>query len=398
MGASKIEWTDRVWNATRGCTRISPGCERCYAERQAIRQAGPGGRYEDLVKSTPNGPRWTGRVAVDEGALAAPLRWRGPLRVFVDSMSDLFHEDVPDAFVDRVFAVMALCPTITFQVLTKRPERMRAYLCDRGLNERTARASVFLVPNKKLSAKEIDPDWQQGATAGWHRWPLPNVHLGVSVENQTRAVERVPVLLATPAAVRFVSAEPLLEQLDLSPWLRRFTRFHLEGDIEGLLRSRSFGGLTNGLGTRLTPAQAEVQLRLELDAGNKFIPVGAGCHEFDPKTGCPGHRQPRVDWVIVGGESGPGARPTDVAWIRSIVEQCRGEAVPVFVKQVGARPRASSRAELERWPFASRAIIEGLHREDDYEDLRLENRKGGDPDEWPESLRVREFPGMEVAP
>lgn len=386
MARSKIEWTDVAWNPTRGCTRISEGCRNCYAERQAIRQAGAGGRYEGLVRSTPLGPVWTGKVALDEARLLEPARWRGPLRVFVDSMSDLFHDQIPDAFIDRVFAAMALAPQITFQVLTKRAERMRDYLSVRLRHERVQDATrdVFGV-EPWPGAFDVDA------------WPLPNVWLGVSVENQAAFDERVACLRVTPAAVRFLSVEPLLEAVDVSRALQPTTRHHLQGDIKGLLKHRSFDGLTNELGMRLTPAQAEVQLRVELGMGKKFIPVGSGCHEFDPKTGCPGHRQPRLDWVIVGGESGPRARPCDVAWIRAIVEQCRTAAVPVFVKQVGYRPRADQ-DELDRWPSRSRAQFVDRRTGDDYEGLCLRSIKGGDPLEWPESLRVREFPGMEVAP
>ena len=129
---TKIEWTDQSWNFLRGCRRVSPGCGAgdgggCYAERQAIRHAGPGGSYEGLVKSTANGPRWTGEISFHEDILLAPLKRKTPTKYFVNSMSDLFYEDVTDEMLDKAFAVMALCPQHTFQILTKRPERMKAY-------------------------------------------------------------------------------------------------------------------------------------------------------------------------------------------------------------------------------------------------------------------------------
>lgn len=170
---SKIEWTDRTWNPIRGCSLVSPGCTNCYAMRQVHRFDHPGGPYEGLTRMTEHGPVWTGKVRVVEEALAEPPSWRKPCRVFVNSMSDLFHEGVPAEFIDRVFAVMQLARRHTFQILTKQPHRMAL-----------------------------------------HR-PPANVWLGVSVENQATADERIPLLLQTPAAVRFLSVEPLLEAVDL---------------------------------------------------------------------------------------------------------------------------------------------------------------------------------------
>jgi protein gp37 len=233
--------------------------------------------------------------------LDAPLRWRKPRRIFVNSVSDLFHEDVPDAFIDRVFAVMSRSERHTFQILTKRPERMRAYLSD---------------PDRFCSV--LDAWTRLPRRANRHtieRWPLPNVWLGTSVENQHFADERIPLLLQTPAAVRFLSLEPLLEQVDL----------------------------TNYLWT------------------------------------IPGARLNGLHWLIVGGESGPGARPFDVAWARWTIAQGRSAGVPVFVKQLGANVASSEVASSELAPFISRA-------------KPLKDRKGGDPSEWPEDLRIRQFP------
>jgi protein gp37 len=278
---SKIEWTDRVWNPVRGCSLVSPGCTNCYAMRQAHRFNAKGQPYERLTRTTERGPVWTGDIRLVLAALEEPLRWKKPSRVFVNSMSDLFHEGAPDEFIDQVFGVMGTCRRHTFQVLTKRPERMRDYLIANH-----ARGS-----------------------------DTPNVWLGVSAENQATADERIPILLQTPAAVRFVSTEPLLEPVDIRRWI-------------------------------------------------------VGCNDYrDP----PEHAG--IHWVIVGGESGPNARPCNVEWIRDIVRQCKAAGVRVFVKQIGG--------------LAFNGSLRG--HEPDCRWL-TDDRKGGDPAEWPEDLRVREYP------
>jgi protein gp37 len=206
---SKIEWTDATWNPVRGCSVISPGCVNCYAMKQAHRFSGPGGAYEGLTKQTSAGPQWAGVVRTVEDALDQPRRWRKPQRVFVNSMSDLFHEALPDEAIDRVFAVMALCPQHTFQVLTKRPERMLDWA-------------------KLPRPREYQSDWwgwwrerslKVGGPQASTQWPLPNVWLGVSVEDQATADARIPLLLQTPAAVRFVSYEPALGPVDFAAFL-----------------------------------------------------------------------------------------------------------------------------------------------------------------------------------
>jgi protein gp37 len=258
--------------------------------------------------------------------------------VFVDSMSDLFHEDVPDAYIDRVFAVMALAPRHTFQVLTKRPERMRDYL------SRT-RGSDGVICRVNAAAREIPKgQWWHGDHTSW---PWPNVWLGVSAENQEQADKRIPELLQTPAAVRFISAEPLLGPLVVSDVSRR-------SDAVQQLGRRPLDG---------------------------------------------------IDWVIVGGESGPGARPCNVAWVRSIVRQGHAFRVPVFVKQLGAQILDRNDAEFDgscatAWPEAieQRDAVQhnphGFREEWQGADVRihLRDRKGGDMAEWPEDLRVRQFP------
>lgn len=287
--ATTIEWTDVTWNPVSGCRKVSPGCAHCYAETMARRQMGPwkGRAFED--------------VRLHPDRLDAPLRWRKPKRVFVNSMSDLFHEDVPDEFIDRVFATMALAKQHTFQVLTKRPKRMQAFCSGPMMS-----------------------DWPGG---------LPNVWLGVSAEDQQRADERIPILLDTPAAVRFVSAEPLLGPIEFS----------------------------------------------------------ASC--VAPFSGFPDEVNGGLHWIIVGGESGPGARPCDVDWIRDIVRQCREAGVACFVKQLGAYPALIHGDAMATWLRDWNPTVEPVGPEAAaHFRVALRAQKGGDPAEWPSDLRVREFP------
>ncbi|GHG79839.1 phage Gp37/Gp68 family protein [Comamonas sp. JC664] len=301
MADTDIEWADVVWNVVKGCSRKSPGCGGgtpgplkggCYAERMAIRMSGPGQPYEGLVESTTAGPRWTGKVVLDEELLDAPLRWKKPRRVFVNSMSDLFHEALSFADIDRVFATMRLAERHTFQVLTKRADRMRKYV--EWARSRSVVEGLEVVPGRPIT---------------WER-AHPNVWLGVSVEDQRRADERIPHLLATPAAVRFLSCEPLLRPVDLSRWLPR-VRYYLArcSGCGHTASSEFFGELRN--------------------------------HD-DADVACPvcGHLMqdevPGLSWVIVGGESGPGARPMHPVWARRLRDQCVGAGVPFFFKQWGA--------------------------------------------------------------
>jgi protein gp37 len=372
---TSIEWTDATWNPVRGCARVSPGCVNCYAERQAIRQSGPGRRFEGLVRSTANGPRWTGQMRTVPEKLDQPLRWREPRRIFVNSMSDLFHDDVPNEFIAAVFGVMAAAPQHTFQVLTKRAERMRdwfRWLDERGGIYRYIRSirvdgdrtipDLFnaVVRTETLRGRTVrsmsDP-WMQvfNAAAVSSAGPLFNVWLGVSAEDQQRADERIPLLFQTPAAVRFVSAEPLLGPIDLRLWL-------------GMDCQSCGGGIPRKIGEL-----SSIDVVLECGCRYCIVCSGRGRHE-DHDERCAGPT--RLAWTIIGGESGPGARACDAEWVRDIVEQCRSAGVAAFVKQLGAEAFDSSRT-------ASGAD----------EVLALRSKKGGDMQEWPPDLRVREFPG-----
>ena len=267
---TKIEWTEATWNPITGCSVTSPGCTNCYAMKLAGTRLRNHASRAGLTIDTKAGPVWTGEVRFNEQWLDQPLRWKRPRMIFVCAHGDLFHESVPDEWIDRVFAVMARCPQHTFQVLTKRSARMLKYLSDP-----TAREAI-----------DTRTDY---STA----WPLPNVWLGVSVEDQSRADERIPDLLATPAAVRWLSCEPLLGPVDLSDWM---------------ICPNARDGLS------MDPSTGEYECCTQCD----FTGIGL----------CP-------DWVVAGGESGPGARPMHPDWARSLRDQCEAASVPFFFKQWG---------------------------------------------------------------
>lgn len=317
-GNTTIEWATDSWNPVRGCSIVSPGCTNCYAMKQAHRFSGKGRAYEGLTKLTRGGPVWTGKVRTVPELLDQPLRWKKPRRIFVNSMSDLFHEDVPDEFIAALWWTMTAAHWHTFQILTKRAKRMQRWVAAHG-GQSGWHASCF----EKLTGKAA-PGWRlQDPRSSAHIW------LGVSVEDQARADERIPVLLQTPAAVRWISAEPLLGPVSLR-WLAAW-----DGKA---LKPRGHGTVTD-----------------HLDGAR------------------------RLDWVVVGGESGPGARPFNIQWARSIVSQCKEAGMPVFVKQLGAKPECN-----DPDPDSGEPPYWGL--------IELRDRKGGDPSEWPADLRVREYP------
>ena len=232
---SKIEWTESTWNPVRGCTRVSEGCRFCYAERIAARFSDEGMAYEGLAKNTQTGPRWTQEVRVVREVFEAPLKWRKPRRIFVNSMSDLFHEKVELSDIQELFAIMEKADWHQFQILTKRAERL-------------------LECNADLP------------------WPS-NVWMGVSVEDE-RVMDRIDALRQTNAQIKFLSLEPLI----------------------GPLPSLDLSG---------------------------------------------------IDWVIVGGESGPGARPMDKEWVLAIRDRCAEAEVPFFFKQWGGVRKSKTGRELD---------------------------------------------------
>jgi protein gp37 len=260
---TKIEWADATWNCITGCTKVSPGCDHCYAETFAERWRGiPGHHFEQGFDIR----LWPERLNI-------PRQWKRPRRIFVNSMSDCFHEAVPDSFLDSMFAVMADCPQHVFQVLTKRHGRMRSYLA------RT---------------------WPE---------PLPNVWLGVSAEDQKRADLRIPALLETPAAVRFVSAEPLLGPVDLRPWLP-------------------------------VPQGAFCEAHWSWLCGNDVN--GGEC------------RRTRLSWIVAGGESGPKARPMRPEWARSLRDQCQATRTSFLFKQWGSHRWVAG----NRWDEATQCWVD----------------------------------------
>lgn len=346
-----IEWCDATWNPIAGCSIVSPGCTNCYAMKMAARieamregawrkmlAAGAptldGGLYTGLTQPSKAGAVWTGKVALaGEPALTQPLRWKRPRSIFVNSMGDLFHESVPDEWIDRVFAVMALAPQHTFIVLTKRAKRMREYIAHSGvarrIHEIACDLALSLELNVVLIADGIDERLAPpGIRVRLGQWSLPNVILGVSCEDQTRAEERIPDLLATPAAMRIISAEPLLGAIDFM--LRPVDG----GDWDALRGLEYYSGAS---------VYSDSALAL------KTI-------------------HPSLDAIILGGESGPGARPMHPDWARSIRDQCAAAGVPFFFKQWGewALHRPVSGGDLGGDMSAGRVRI--VHRVEDCPD------------------------------
>lgn len=264
---SKIEWTDATWNPVTGCSVVSPGCTNCYAMGLAGTRLRNHPSRAGLTDESKAGPVWNGKVRLNEEWLTQPLKWRRPRMIFVCAHGDLFHEGVPDEWIDRVFAVMALSPQHTFQVLTKRAKRMREYMGDM-MQPGSARVMKIGQATAQFVAFVADQ-----SSVVW--FPLPNVWLGVSAEDQTRADERVPDLLATPAAVRFVSAEPLLGPIDFNEVIPNPIAWNFKYGFDGL------------------------------------------------------------NWIIAGGESGRDARPMHPDWARSIRDQCATAGVAFFFKQWG---------------------------------------------------------------
>ncbi|MEH1996580.1 phage Gp37/Gp68 family protein [Nostoc sp.] len=304
--STNIQWCDETWNVIVGCSRVSgsPGCARCYAAKAAKSP-----RLQQFPQYQAVG-KWDGTVEFVKFQLIKPLYWKKPKRIFVCSMADLFHANVPDEWIHQVMAVVALSPQHTFQILTKRPERMKEYFSQQSLWIKWYEAAKdFLwdaISEKfggliNLQQYFIDQPF-----------PLSNVWLGTSTENQQMANKRIPILLQIPAAVRFLSCEPLLEEID----------FRQGGAIQKLISDDYEWELVNE----------------------------------------------DIQWIVVGGESGPNSRPCHIEWLESIVQQCHAAKTSVFVKQLGAN-----------------AIFGGQR-------FKTRDKKGGDIEEFPQELQVREFP------
>lgn len=340
MGDTKIEWAGKTWNPIKArlkeelnlhrhgglkvipqgkvgyhCEHASPGCVNCYAEamnRRTLPAWGTGSAF-----NVPNRSRVD--IVLDEKVLLEPLGWKKPTRIFPGSMTDLFADFVTDEMLDRIFAVAALCGQHTLLFLTKRAERMHAYMTSRSKSirfwEEAARSFGYTFKFKDLDGKEYSTC----------PFPLSNVHLGVSVENQEWADKRIPWLIKTPACLRWLSIEPQIGPVDL-----------------------------------FTPEWSIIQ-------GN-------------------------IGWIVQGGESGRGARPFDIYWARAAREQCAIAKVPLFLKQLGAKPMYRSHGDNN-----PRHLFNGL-RALNSDGAPLRDKKGGDMAEWPEHLRVREFPRSQNNP
>jgi protein gp37 len=314
---SKIEWTDRTWNFIHGCTKVSEGCLNCYIERTIpFRIAGM--RFDKA------GIGGTTGLRILEHQLTLPLRLNRSRMIFPNSLSDWLHPAVPDEIIIKAFAVMAIAQWHIFQPLSKRHARMRSLFSRPDFRQQVEDAAHALARDE--STPLTRPQRRRvlaNAAACTLTWPLSNVWMGASAEDDATALLRLPALCDTPAAVRWVSCEPLLGPLDI-----------------------------------LHP----------------FLVPGLDCGCERGATVC----DPTIDWVVIGGESGPPAKATeldtrpapglrdmDLEWVRSLIAQCRAASVPVFVKQLGE-------------PWARR--------------VGAKHRKGGDWDEWPAEFRVREYP------
>jgi protein gp37 len=313
------------------CVKVSPGCEGCYAEHQNVTcgtnpgRNGTGQRYAadklPLVE-----------LFLDEKTLLAPLHWKRPRLIFPCSMTDWMADFVPDEWRDKMLAVMALTPQHTYLTLTKRADRQQK----------------FLSRDPEDRIDDICHEFPGSLNETWHypaQWPLPNLWLGTSAEDQKRADERIPELLQTPAAVRWVSAEPLLEAIDLN-------HLHLEENF------------------------------VEIDALN-------GTHGvYRPHGG----KSPRLDWIVVGGESGPGARPFNIEWARQIIAQGKAARVPVFVKQLGAVPVMDEKTWRAAPTTRMLSAKNHLGAPEGTVPILMNDAKGGDIENFPKELQVREYP------
>lgn len=333
---TKIEWCDHTWSPWRGCTKVSPGCANCYAE--ALSKRNPAvlgnwgkGKPRVLAKNWGDPVRWNRDAELNlhashDGLYDGPTIVRRVARPTVfPSLCDPFDEEVPIEWLARFLTLIHDTPNLDWLLLTKRPENWYGRIFDALLHVEGITDPDLTEQDPETEVGEMLNDWSRGET----RYAPKNVWIGTSVEDQARANERIPALLKIPARLRFLSVEPMIGPVDLSMWL------------------------PNGGADGDTTAK----------------------HNYD-------HPEDSIHWVIVGGESGPSARPCNVEWIRSIVVQCAAAGVPCFVKQLGSDPFFDP--SVMDFSQTGKGISRQTHP------------KGGDPAEWPEDLRVRQFP--EVKP
>lgn len=279
MTKTKIEWADAVWNPVTGCTKISEGCDNCYAEKMVDRL--------QKIPATQNKYQNGFKVTCHKNELAKPLSWKKRRKIFVCSMGDLFHDDVPFKFIAQIYGIMSMCPQHTFMLLTKRPDRALKFYqwCEekeQELYKCPADQNIYL---EYLPGEIVGPYTEKYGDNFPDEIPLNNIWLGVTAENQARADERIPILLQIPAAVRFVSVEPMLGPLTIRSWCPVCRAFLIDS----------------------------------------MSPTCGTCHSSTF----------HVDWVICGGESGPNARPMHPDWVKSLRNQCKAANVPFFFKQWG---------------------------------------------------------------
>lgn len=313
---SAIEWTDATWNPISGCSKVSPGCQHCYAE-QLSHRFGWTGKPWTVGNAIEN-------VVLHHERLDKPLHWKKPRKIFVNSMSDLFHEQVPDEFIAKIFNIMANAPWHTFQILTKRPRRMLQWF-DSVKRWDHEDGSVFHLGNDDI-------------VVGYREWPLKNVWIGVSVEDQQRADERIPLLLQTPAAVRFLSCEPLLGEVDLSLWMS-WEGEHCQSCGRGYsdvywVDDEVWRSVVDSTGAGLRCPDC-------FTAEAAAIGITVDVRRSTYRSG--------LDWIVVGGESGHGARPMQEEWAISLRDQCVSEGIPYFFKQWGEFHPTSEHLDGERF-------------------------------------------------
>jgi len=308
---NKPGFTGKTWNPIVGCSIESAGCTNCYAMSMArrIEAMQPGSHYAGTTKVVSGNPVWTGKIArASDKTRTAPLLWSKPCMVFINSMGDLFHPDVSDKWIDEVMAVVALSPQHIFVILTKRPERMRGYFS-------TGRAAPVGIAALRATMKDIltRPKSKvgecvilQGDIPHLQVWPLPNLWLGVSAENQEQADQRIPVLLDISAAKRIVSYEPALGPVDFT-------------DITSSLFE---GG----------PEQWDALDKADAAAADPPAPTTV------------------LNWIICGGESGTGRRPFNPDWARVVRDQCEISGVPFFMKQMGDGSDIPADLQVQQWP------------------------------------------------
>jgi len=352
---SDIEWTDETVNVCVGCTRVSPGCEHCYAEIFVHRKMQKAHVGLTVLGKGEKGPRWNGEVRFLPERLAVFQKFKSPKKIFVNSLSDTFHEKLTHSQRAAIFGSFLLAPQHTYQVLTKRPENAIAF-------------EKWLLSESDVTGREwwetclahasdhgLDVSPVTEATVDQRSW-----WLGVTTEDQKRAEERVPLLLRMRVlpTLRFVSYEPAIGPVDFD-----------------LARCDYCGDPSDGISDDGAPWCSECERECSYHHWLDF-PCAAET-ENEPAVVA---ANDGVAWVIVGGEAGPGARPFDINWAREVVKQCRGVGTAVFVKQMGAKP------------FQEEMSSVGLSTEPYDAELDLEHRKGADMSEWPEDLRIREFP------